>query len=747
MDAGLIRVLGTLHRPVGSSQQLGPVDISPTATVAALVNHLLANREDERLVRDEGLLKVSFGEKDLDWNRTIEETPLCEAWERKWRNPESMLFQCRPDTLAPLGHKLADMNKCRKWSKHLSGEAMLAELVKQPDNQHVVLFCWDPSNCGKPLREGLPPNHGTRREQYDSVKSAIEGLKKLACPEVLIQVSEARINALTANMQPAHPTFSGVRVDVYKPKFDGKPIDALIFKGGGTRGIVYQGAMKCLEDWGMRDSIKYFAGTSAGSQYAAFAAFGLSSQEMFDINRKAPWEELLDYDKFLGTILPDPKSLTDHFGLCRGDALEEFLEKVFVEKLERASGEKIGRGKCTFRLLHDKTGNDLKIGVCNLVSKTFEILDKDRTPDMPVSKACRASSSIPFVFSPVEYGDAMYIDGGLEGNLPATAFPAAEHILAFNLTSKREIKERREKPSNLMEFAKVTLSMLLDAAQGRHGIAIDETDGADLDKRGIHVVNIDIGDAGILDTSMDDATKSTMEKSGYTAVNEYLSSAGIGMGRVDNMYHGWVQIEMLQPYDAERRTIDDKLAKGQELVKEEDGVWRLTVLRAPASDFCKGKTLGPGPEGLNLRQEFHVQVVAVQEGHEGLIDFGVVPTRKLSETSFLWFGFAHGTTTEVAKASLLRLFGVPGDGDFSDFELRRMPVFEARLTESQRECSLAGLRLRDHGATAIALASERTEPLCFPDPTKTFKETDTSGIYFSIDSLTNFHNLLAQLNK
>ena len=55
----------------------------------------------------------------------------------------------------------------------------------------------------------------------------------------------------------------------------------LALSGGGVRGFAHIGALRALEDVGIKPDI--IAGVSAGSIVAAFYASGLSADEIFDI--------------------------------------------------------------------------------------------------------------------------------------------------------------------------------------------------------------------------------------------------------------------------------------------------------------------------------------------------------------------------------------------------------------------------------------------------------------------------------
>mmetsp|Transcript_61478 Transcript_61478/g.183229 ORF Transcript_61478/g.183229 Transcript_61478/m.183229 type:complete len:206 (-) Transcript_61478:145-762(-) len=194
-----------------------------------------------------------------------------------------------------------------------------------------------------------------------------------------------------------------------------------------------------------------------------------------------------------------------------------------------------GRSHVTFKQLHDETGRTLRLGVCNVGTKKFEFLDYQTAPNMPLATACRASSSIPFVFVPRVYEDRHYVDGGLQGNLPATAFPAAMNGIAFHLmsgTAFAEADEERRRdlapprpPSTFLEFAEVVVAMLHNnpAAQSADAIQHEqETNRRAFRSGGMKVIRINTGSHGGLETHLEQAQVDEMIRAGTDAAESYL---------------------------------------------------------------------------------------------------------------------------------------------------------------------------------------------------------------------------------
>mmetsp|Transcript_18519 Transcript_18519/g.54132 ORF Transcript_18519/g.54132 Transcript_18519/m.54132 type:complete len:371 (+) Transcript_18519:45-1157(+) len=308
-------------------------------------------------------------------------------------------------------------------------------------------------------------------------------------------------------------------------------IEALAFEGGGTKGVVYGGALKRLEEANLLQDIKNFAGTSAGAQTAAIAAFGYTAQETIDVLASAPWNKLLD-DQF--GCLRDLWRLNTQYGFYKGEFLQEYLDNLFEAK----SGKK----KCTLRELYDLRGVHLKVGVISVTEQNFQLIDYLTEPDIPVSLAVRASSALPGVFTVVKWKDKVFVDGGLLGNLPANAFPGKK-TLALDLVSKEdteyEVTKRVNLPSGLLDHFGRLSTMVINHAQimRRHKMVADMREanhafhtssrlfGRKPAARMLDIIKIPTGDAPVLDSDLDKVVIEQMVASGWVAIDKYLTGS------------------------------------------------------------------------------------------------------------------------------------------------------------------------------------------------------------------------------
>jgi len=303
-----------------------------------------------------------------------------------------------------------------------------------------------------------------------------------------------------------------------------RPIEAVIFEGGGTKGTTYAGCIERLEQHpGIFEHVKYYAGSSAGAQTASLFAAGYNGEELKEIMSEAPWKKLLDGNEKCGCLTGLPRLFTKK-GYYKGDELEKYLEGRLKKKL--------GQEKMTFSQFHKKTGKILRLGVCNIATRKFEFLDHVSAPDVAISHACRVSSSIPFVFPPQVIGDNHYIDGGVQGNLPATAF-GLKHGIAFHLLPAAKYEEDmnskakvKTPPKTFLGFVGTVVDMLINTPNPEAADGLEEAHHLDarekLKGEGMNIIRINTEHHGVLETSLTEEQIDSMIQKGAEAAEGFL---------------------------------------------------------------------------------------------------------------------------------------------------------------------------------------------------------------------------------
>lgn len=165
-------------------------------------------------------------------------------------------------------------------------------------------------------------------------------------------------------------------------------IDTLIFGGGGTKGFVYLGLIKYLEEHELTDTIKYYYGVSAGSILCMLMNLGYTYNELVDI--------LINEIKYEDLVKINSKSILnifDKFSIADSTYLDNTLKSL----IERKGFNPY----INFKQLYDITKKEFNVGFVKCFQNEFILANHITRPDMPVWLAVRASSGIPLVFQPV----------------------------------------------------------------------------------------------------------------------------------------------------------------------------------------------------------------------------------------------------------------------------------------------------------------------------------------------------------
>ncbi|WP_235297147.1 patatin-like phospholipase family protein [Portibacter marinus] len=282
----------------------------------------------------------------------------------------------------------------------------------------------------------------------------------------------------------------------------------LVFEGGGVKGIAYAGAIEGLEAGGLLDKIVAVAGTSAGAITATLLALRYSASEIKNLVNSTNFKSFED-----GW---NPLEVPLKYGLYKGQA--------FLNWMENAVKQKIGKSDATFADLNTKGCRDLKIFACDLNEKAVKEFSFEATPTVVVSQAARASMSIPLFFRAWQFPDKnpdahLFVDGGTIYNYPINAFDANGYnneTLGFFLenTSGNPIASNL-KYDELLKYVRNLFDTVLLAQK------------IDFNKNVADVARtVIIDDFGIsaTDFGITDAQKTQLYNSGLGAVNKYIKS-------------------------------------------------------------------------------------------------------------------------------------------------------------------------------------------------------------------------------
>lgn len=204
------------------------------------------------------------------------------------------------------------------------------------------------------------------------------------------QIKQKIVGMLTEGERPRPPYRLGVALS-----------------GGGARGFAHVGALKALEEAGMKPDV--IAGVSAGAVAAVMYAAGVPLDEMLS---------LFTSTKFTDFARPS---------LIHGDGMFSLMR--FKQFIEEATGI-------------DRLENlriPTYVGVTDL-----DHGEPAEFHEGPLGERVVASCSIPIVFSPVEIDGIHYVDGGVLRNLPAWIIrEKCETLIGINVSPLRTFEYKK----------------------------------------------------------------------------------------------------------------------------------------------------------------------------------------------------------------------------------------------------------------------------------------------------------------
>ena len=183
--------------------------------------------------------------------------------------------------------------------------------------------------------------------------------------------------------------------------------------GGGLKGVAHIGALKALEEIGIK--IDFLSGTSSGSIMAAFYAMGLTIDEMIQYTK--------EYYKSITTISKKPiiaglskfivTKNVDLPGIIKGDKVEDLVNKIAkLKDVENIKDIKMPFAVVTVDAITTKEYILSSIKIKNR-QQDFGYIN-----DISIGTAIRASMAFPGIFTPCDYKEYSFMDGGTKDNLP-----------------------------------------------------------------------------------------------------------------------------------------------------------------------------------------------------------------------------------------------------------------------------------------------------------------------------------------
>ena len=255
----------------------------------------------------------------------------------------------------------------------------------------------------------------------------------------------------------------------------------LAFSGSGFLAPIHAGAACAFLDAGIE--IVEVAGTSGGSIIAALLATGISSADLKEIALQAPPRGVMRFQLL---------SLVKR-GINNGRVLHKWLHEII--------------GHTPF----NKATIPVTIMATEIAWRRGFTFDAANTPYIPLADACRASASVPFVWTPFRLCGTRLVDGGMVCNIPTDKL-VDDHIMRVGI----QVTDTPTKGSvdTFIGYAKQCIGTLLEANENNLVAWAEQT--------GAEIISVNSGPYGFLDANLPQEAREYLFNKGYRAVSEWL---------------------------------------------------------------------------------------------------------------------------------------------------------------------------------------------------------------------------------
>lgn len=246
----------------------------------------------------------------------------------------------------------------------------------------------------------------------------------------------------------------------------------LALSGGAHLCIPFIGFLKAVKDL-VRD-VRWVSGISGGALVAAAWVLEIPDTTVLRVLSKHMAPGIMRD--------ADIACLLDRMGLVDVElTIGALCRDMISEGVARWNVMKNGWGPCeggaggddlTMQQLTKLTGRSLSIGVCDAgrgFAETY--ITPDSHPDVEVWRALSASCAVPFAFTPVRIGGALFCDACLRDSDPVRGIPGSGSGGADTMVDTLSVEVEvvsgscimpAGEPENILEYGKGVLSAMVD---------------------------------------------------------------------------------------------------------------------------------------------------------------------------------------------------------------------------------------------------------------------------------------------
>jgi NTE family protein len=241
-----------------------------------------------------------------------------------------------------------------------------------------------------------------------------------------------------------------------------RPKIGLALGGGSARGIAHVGVLKWFEEHHI--PIDYVVGTSMGGLVAGAYASGMTPDEIAALLKEQDWDLMFLSDspyRFKTWRRKQDKREFPaqlEFGLKHGVTLPGSLNPgqqvaLLLDRIALPYGDLQS---------FDELPTPFRAVATDLRKGDVVILDKP-----PLSRAMRATMSIPGVFAPVNWDDWLLVDGGVLNNIPADVVRqlGADVVIAVNVGA--DVGDEKQQTQSLLSLMGKTIDTMMTTSTRR----------------------------------------------------------------------------------------------------------------------------------------------------------------------------------------------------------------------------------------------------------------------------------------
>lgn len=228
-----------------------------------------------------------------------------------------------------------------------------------------------------------------------------------------------------------------------------RPRVALVLGGGGAKGAAHIGALKVVEQSGVK--VDYVVGTSIGAIVGGLYSVGYTADELEEMFRSQRWMSLLtDQDE---RFSEDPLRMEDGTAYVFGVPIRLKKQKNgrrTMDELLQSLGAV--RGTHITAMLDSMTHHAAPSSFDSLripfrcIATDVRTMSEIVIDSGNLAQAMRASMALPAIFRPVTTDRHILVDGGVLNNLPVDVARemGADIVIAIDLTQNKPGEQAEE---------------------------------------------------------------------------------------------------------------------------------------------------------------------------------------------------------------------------------------------------------------------------------------------------------------